>query len=216
MMRDWQRFIRWTSEAVLAWMILCSVPAFAQKDPIGQPDTCRIVVIQDQKSNQAVANVSIFNDEELAAMTLTFRYGNGQSPVRCDSIRFWDTRCQFFEMKTGRVDSINQTILIGLIADMSGNNPPMEKGDGEVTRIYFTLPQGEKFQDFVMDTTWIRPFNVLKFVTPEIEGIYPAFDNSKAMIKGGIPIPSPEKTKDDDKEGKPTESEPEREKQSEG
>jgi hypothetical protein len=147
---------------------------------------------------------------------LAFRYGNGKSPVKCDSVRFWNTRSQFFDMRTERIDTVKQTVLIGLIADMSGNNPPMEKGDGEVARIYFTLPQGEKFQDFVMDTTWIRPFNVLKFVTPDVKGIYPEFDNSKATIRGGIPIPPPEEVKDIKEEDKNSGNETDQRKQSEG
>lgn len=196
-MRDRPRFIHLVLafSVALTWMVLCSAFAFAQKDPYGKPDTCRIVVVQDEKSNQAVASVSVFNDEELAAMTLPFRYGSGKSPIRCDSIRFWNTRTLLFDMKTELVDTVRQTVLIGFIADMTGTKAPLEKGDGDVARIYFTLPKKEKFQDFVMDSTWVRPMNHLKFVTPDVKGIYPVFDNSRALIKGGIPIPPPQQTK---------------------
>jgi hypothetical protein len=63
----------------------------------------------------------------------------------------------------------------------------LKKGNGEVARVYFTLKEGAKFQDFFLDTTVIRPFNRLKFVTPDVKGIYPVFDNTKALIKGGMP-----------------------------
>jgi len=177
--------------AVLLCVILCSSSSFAQRDEFGKPDTCRITVFQEEKSNQVMASVSVFNDEELAAMTLPFRYGDGKSPLRCDSIKFWDTRTMFFDMKTNLIDTTRQAVLIGLIADMSGQKPPMKKGDGEVAKIYFTIPKGAKFQDFYMDTTWVRPMNVLKFVTPEVKSIFPVFDNSRALIKGGIPMPPP-------------------------
>jgi len=176
--------------ALLPGMVLNPSSSFAQKDAFGKPDTCRIVVFQDEKSNQVIASVSVFNDEELAGMTLPFRYGNGKSPIRCDSIRFWKTRSEYFDMKTELVDTVRQTVLIGLIPDMSGSKPPLKKGDGEVVRMYFSIPKGAKFKDFYMDTTWIKPFNVLKFVTPDVKGIYPAFDNSRALIKGGIPLSS--------------------------
>ncbi len=197
MMRSTHSFIRLTLAVAvtLMWMALCSSSCFAQKDPFGKPDTCRIVIIQDEKSNQMMASVSVFNDEDLAAMTLVFRYGNGKSPIKCDSIRFWKTRTEYFAMKTELKDTVRQTVLIGLIADMSGNMPPMKKGDGEVAKIYFTISKGAKFQDFFMDTSWVKPFNVLKFVTPDVKGIYPAFDNSKALIKGGIPLISTSKKK---------------------
>jgi hypothetical protein len=175
---------------ILLSMVLCATSSIAQKDPFGKPDTCRIVVMQDEKSNQVMASVSVFNDEELAAMTLPFHYGNGKSPIKMDSVIFWKTRSEYFDMKTQLVDTVRQTILIGLIADMSGSKPPMKKGDGEVVKIYFTIDKGKKFEDVLMDTTWVKPFNVLKFVTPDVKGIYPSFDNSQALIKGGIPMAS--------------------------
>jgi hypothetical protein len=183
--------------ASLLYVIFCPSTSFAQKDSFGKPDTCRIIVFQEENSNQVMASVSVFNDEELAAMTLPFRYGDGKSPIKCDSIKFWDTRTMFFDMKTELIDTVRQVVLIGLIADMSGQRPPMKKGDGEVAKIYFTIPKGAKFQDFYMDTTWVRPMNLLKFVTPEVKSVYPAFDNSKALIRGGIPLPPPTKKQEE-------------------
>ncbi len=204
-MRDGQRFILRASVSVLAltWMILFSTSVLAQVDEFGKPDTCRIVVVQDQKTGQAVVHVYVFNDEDLAALTMPFRYGDGKSPVKCDSVRFRNTRSEPFGMKTELRDSVKQTVLVGLV-DFTGKTP-LEKGDGEVARIYFTFPANQRFQDFVMDTTWIRPFNILKFVTPDPRGIYPAFDNSQALIRGGIPIRAPEKAT----EGKKVEEPPE-------
>jgi hypothetical protein len=196
-MRDGQRFIRRASLLVgaLAGMMMFAAFAWAENDPFGKPDTCRIVVDQDQKTGRGMVHVSIFNDENLAALTLPFSYGDGKSPVRCDSVLFRDTRSAFFDMRTASIDTVRQTVLIGLIADMTGTKPPMEKGDGAVATIYFTFPANERFHDFVMDTTWVRPFNLLKFVTPDVKAVYPEFDNSQALIRGGIPIRAPEKPK---------------------
>jgi hypothetical protein len=182
---------------ILALMFTFSSFASAQMDPLGKPDTCRIITFQDEKKNQVMASVSIFNDEELSGMTLPFRYGNGDTPIRCDSINFGNTRVEYFQMKIQRIDTTQQAILLGLLPDLFGKNPPLEKGDGEVARIYFTLPKDAKFQDFFLDTTFIRPSNRLKFVGPNVQGIYPVFDNKRAMVKGGIPI----KPKLEDKAG---------------
>jgi hypothetical protein len=189
-MRHTRSFIRLILVVAVAWagMVFYSSSSFAQRDAFGKSDTCRIVVFQDEKTNQVMASVSVFNDEDLAAMTLPFRYGNGKTPIKCDSIKFWKTRSEYFDAKTMLIDTLRQTVLIGLIADMSGSKPHLKKGDGEVARLYFTVPQKKKFQDFFMDTTWIKPFNLLKFITPDVKGVYPTFDNSKALIKGGIPL----------------------------
>jgi hypothetical protein len=188
---------------ILILTLLFSSFAFAQQDPFGKSDTCRIVTFQDEKKNQVMASVWVFNDEELMALTLPFRYGNGNTPIRCDSIIYTKTRVEYFTTKTKLIDTTKQTILIGLLPDLFGQNPPLKKGDGEVVRIYFTLQAGTKFQDFFIDTTFIRPFNTLKFVTSEVKGVYPAFDNKKAMVKGGIPLIPPkvgeEKAKTEEK-----------------
>ncbi|KPL00790.1 MAG: hypothetical protein AMJ91_03200 [candidate division Zixibacteria bacterium SM23_73_3] len=208
-MRDPHPFIRLTLTvvALLVWMVLYSSSTFAQKDPLGKPDTCRIVVSQDEKSNQVTVSAYVFNDEELMALTLPFRYGDGKSPIRCDSVRFWKTRTEYFGMKAQKIDTIQQTVLIGLISDMGGDKPALKKGYGEVAKIYFTLSKDKKFQDFYMDTTRIKPFNVLKFVTPDVKGIYPAFDNSKALVKGGIPLASSVEKKETEKPSEPEEKE---------
>ena len=206
-MRD-MRF-RFIFVMVLVSLILCSSPVFSQKDTFGKPDTCRVVVFQDEKGNQAMASVSVFNDELLAAMTIPLRFGTGTSPIRCDSVRFRRTRIEEFDMKTQLVDTVGQTVLLGLVADMSGSKSPLAKGDGEVARIYFTFPKNTKFQDVFIDTTWVRPFNVLKFVTPDVKSIFPVFDNSRAMFNGGIPIPPPtEKKSETPAKGKESANEP--------
>jgi hypothetical protein len=166
-------------------------PLTQKEESLGQPDTCRIITFQDEKKNQVMASVSVFNDEELVAMTLPFRYGNGDTPIRCDSVQFDKTRVEYFEIASQRIDTVNQTVLIGLLVDFIGKKPPLKKGDGEVARIYFTLKEGAKFQDFFLDTTLIKPFNTLKLVTPQVKGMVPVFDNKKAMIKGGIPMKPP-------------------------
>lgn len=208
-MRNTHSFIRLTSiiAMALAWIVFSSSSFSRQMDNFGKVDTCRIVVFQDEKSNQVMASVSVLNDEELAALTLPLRYGNGKTPIRCDSIKFRETRSEYFSMKTQLVDTVRQTVLIGLIADMSGSKPPLEKGDGEVARLYFSVDKNKKFQDFFMDTTWIKPYNLLKFVTPDVKGIYPAFDNSRALVKGGIPLTSSSEKKKETETKVPSESE---------
>ncbi len=204
-MRDIRFFL--VPVMILVGGILFSSSCFAQKDTFGKPDTCRVVVFQDEKGNKAMVSVTVYNDEELAAMTIPLLFGNGSSPIRCDSVKFRRTRTEEFDMKTQLIDTVRQTVLIGLVADMSGNKSPLAKGDGEVARIYFTLSKNAKFQDVVIDTTWVKPFNVMKFVTPDVKSVFPVFDNSRGWLKGGIPIPPPNQKKSEvPAKGKETET----------
>jgi hypothetical protein len=95
---------------------------------------------------------------------------------------------EYFELKTQRIDSVEQVILLGLIPDFVGQKPPLERGYGEVARMYFTIKRGPRFPSYYLDTTTVKPFNQLKFVTSAVTGIYPAFDNKEAMINGGLPV----------------------------
>jgi hypothetical protein len=173
---------------ILAMMLMFSCFATAPKYRPIKPNTCRIVTFQEEGSSQVMASVSVSNDQGLAGLTLPFRYGDGNSPITCDSVSFSDTRVEYFELKTQRIDTVEQVILLGLIPDFVGKKPPLERGYGEVARIYFTMKRGPRFQDYLLDTTTIRPYNKLKFVGPEVSGIYPAFDNTEALIRGGIPM----------------------------
>jgi hypothetical protein len=173
---------------ILTAMLMLSCFTTAPKYRPIKPNTCRIVTFQEEGSSQVMASVSVSNDQGLAGLTLPFRYGDGDSPITCDSISFSDTRVEYFELKTQRIDSVEQVILLGLIPDFVGKKPPLEKGYGEVARIYFTIKRGPRFQSYLLDTATVRPHNTLKFVGPGVTGIYPAFDNTEAMIRGGIPM----------------------------
>ena len=173
---------------ILATLFMFACFATAPKYRPPKPNTCRIVTFQEEGSSQVMASVSVSNDQGLAGLTLPFRYGDGNSPIKCDSVSFSDTRVEYFELKTQRIDTVEQVILLGLIPDFVGKKPPLERGYGEVARIYFTIKRGPRFQDYLLDTTTIRPYNKLKFVGPEVSGIYPAFDNTEALIRGGIPM----------------------------
>jgi hypothetical protein len=174
--------------SLLVTMLMFSCFATAPKYRPPKPNTCRIVTFQEEGSSQVMASVSVSNDQELAGLTLPFRYGDGNSPIRCDSISFSDTRVEYFELKTQRIDSVEQVILLGLIPDFVGKKPSLERGYGEVARVYFTLKRGPRFPNYYLDTTTVKPFNRLKFVTSGVSGIYPAFDNKEAMIRGGLPM----------------------------
>jgi hypothetical protein len=159
------------------------LPRASYEDAFGKPDTCRIEVKQDQKGSRAMATVTLFNDEKVAAMTVPLRFGDGKTPIYCDSVSFTKTRVDYFQLKSALIDSTNQTLLIGLIADLSGKVPALDKGHGEVARVYFTWKEGAKAKGVTLDTTFIRPSNSLKLVTENVKDIIPLWDNAKGEIE---------------------------------
>ncbi len=142
-------------------------------DAYGRVDTIR-VEIEPVNDQHWLATVFLNNDENLAAMTLPFRWAPRHGFYRLDSASYVRTRTAKFAVKTFHPDSLKETILIGLISDIGRGLPPLPPGNGPITRLYFTkLKPASK--SLVLDTTFISPHNVLQMVTPDVASVYPVF-----------------------------------------
>ena len=168
----------------LCLLVLLSSLVWGYDDKFGKADTCRVTVVQKEKSNKAEAKVFLFNDEDLAALTIPLKFGSSKgSSLYCDSVGYSDTRVDYFSWKTATIDSSAGTVLIGLIANLSGKLPPLKPGNGQVASIYFTVKKGAKPSVVVLDTCFVKPSNVLMLVTDDVKEIYPVFNNKNAKIK---------------------------------
>jgi len=164
----------------------------AEKENTGtKMDTCRIEIKMDEKNNKAVAEVYIVNTKATTAFTVPLRFGNGKSPIICDSISYKGTAVENFAVRAGNIDSTQQTLLVGLIADISGSGLTLKEGSNLVARIYFTLTNTKQTTEIVLDTCTYKPQNDLKMVyrvmkkgeKPRIKDVVPIFDNRNARIK---------------------------------
>ncbi|MBI3872055.1 MAG: hypothetical protein HY304_03135 [candidate division Zixibacteria bacterium] len=160
--------------ALILWQCLDAGAAGAA----GSPD--RVVLQTEQiDSLHWEVTVSLENHELLAAMTLPFRWGHGRCPFSVDSADYRGLRTEYFALKTFYPDSLDHTVLIGLISDLGSGLPPLEPGNGPVARIYFTARTLPKRQ-LSLDTTFIAPHNTLQIVTPDVRAMTPAFESGRA------------------------------------
>ncbi len=153
----------------------------------GKIDTCFFELTQNK--NKIIAKVNIFNDQLLAGAAIPLKYGNGKEPLQVDSVSFAKTRAQDFAWKHARFkekdmanDSL-QAILISLIANLGGPQPPLEKGKGTVAHIYFTL-KTDKPYEIQIDTTHLPPNNTLMFVDTEAQVVPLAFKKGSFKANG--------------------------------
>jgi len=168
----------------LCLLVLFSSLVWGHDDKFGKPDTCRVTVVQKEKSNKVEAKVFLANDEDLAGLTVPLKFGGSKkSSLLCDSISYANTRVDYFSFKSGLIDTTGSALLIGLIADLSGKNPPLKPGSGQIATIYFTIKKGAKPAVVILDTCFVNPSNVLKLITPDVKEIVPVFDNKNAKIK---------------------------------
>lgn len=123
------------------------------------------------------ALVELENAGPVAALTLPLKWGNGRSPFRLDSANYLGARTEYFALKTLRVDSTKQTLLIGMISDLGGSTPPLEPGDGAIVTLHFSTRRPTS-STLTLDTTFVAPHNVLQLVSPDVRAIRPEFERS--------------------------------------
>jgi hypothetical protein len=161
-----------------AWLaIALAGSALAQDkhpfDEYGVVDTIS-VQIRAAGHGQWIATIVLRNDENIAAMTLPLRWQPNGERFRLDSASYNGMRTEYFALKTFYPDTVNGTILIGLISDLGTGLPPLEPGRGAIARLHFTA-RGDSVESLAVDTTFIRPHNVLQMVTPDVQSVLPAF-----------------------------------------
>lgn len=151
----------------------------APHDDYGALDTITVHV-QHITTGYWTADVRLTNDESVAAITLPFAWHPGVEHFRIDSATYAGLRTSYFALKTYFPDTVKSTILIGLISDLGTGLPPLEPGSGLIARLHFTS-ETDSGDGLTIDTTFIRPHNVLQLVTPDARSILPAFDTRNAM-----------------------------------
>ena len=166
--------------------LLCSGPATGQTpraplDEYGKMDTISIQVRQTGPMNWE-AVVHLTNDENIAAVTLPLTWRPGGKAILLDSATYDGLRTGYFALKTFFPDTTAGKVLIGLISDLGTGLPPLEPGRGPIARLHFTAAvEGQVPR---LDTTFIRPHNVLQLVTPDVRAILPVFEVHNAQADG--------------------------------
>jgi len=167
---------------LIATLIACGAAGVAAenkpRDAFGKPDRIIVEIAPLSAKGQWAVGVLLENDEELAAITVPLRFGEFIGQFRLDSVLFTETRVTYFSLKiTNSSDTLN-TVLIGLLASLGDNRPPLEPGYGPVARLYFTEMKDKKKPPtlLVIDSTFFPPYNTLELVTPGAEPIQPTFE----------------------------------------
>lgn len=170
------RGLRTSKLLVSACIVVLAVAACARAERLPTEHSgYRISIFVDRvDSLHWEATIDLANIGVIAAMTLPMRWGDGRSPFRLDSADYRGLRTEYFALKTLRVDSTKQSVLLGMISDMGGNYPPLESGSGSIARLYFSTRLPVTTPP-VLDTTFIAPHNTLQLVTPDVRAIRPDF-----------------------------------------
>jgi hypothetical protein len=182
----------------LALLLGCGVAraqsgeAPAKKQPASKQDTVSVRVIPAGGKNQFRLEFRVVNSVPVAGMPIPVQITAKDAKVMYDSTSYEGGRVSYFQLKTQNPDSAKQTLLLGLIADLSGSKPSLEPGRGVALNVFYTADKPVKASDIMVEPIQIAPANILEFNVVEADGIrsvIPTF----VMSKPGSPAAEKQK-----------------------
>ena len=115
--------------------------------------------------NQIVVPIEISNQANLAAMDIPLKFSEG---VTLKEVDFTGTRVEYFDLKIASIDNDNNTVLIGLLPQMSAQaKPDLEAGQGTVANLVFEVNDPALEELTIQAHTIDKPFHELAFVYHE-------------------------------------------------
>jgi len=164
-------------------LLLISANLSAQVDTLGKAvDTIYAEPYRIDAKNWAI-NVSMFNDEDILAISIPLTFSAGKNRVVADSIVFKGGIAEEFKIKLARIDTTTQCVTLGLISDVGVSVPPIPPGKGRLATIFISSLDDKEITSLTVDTTTTPPGNNLQLVSPPTAGIVPAFSVIKPAAR---------------------------------
>ena len=140
------------------------------EQPVSKSDTVSVSVESVAGKNQVRLDVFVVNSEPVAGMPLPFKIWAKDAKLRFDSVSYSGGRVEYFQLKTQNADTANQTILFGLIADLSGTKPPLAPGRGKALSVYYSSASPLIASSVKVEPVILLPANKLEFNILEADG----------------------------------------------
>ena len=156
------------------------------EDPISNADTVSVSVHEAAGEHQFRLDFFVVNTEPVAGMPTPVRVSSKKAQLVFDSVSYVDGRVEYFQLKTQNADADNQTLLIGLIADLSGSKPPLAPGRGNAFSVYYTADKAITAADVNVESIILAPANKMEFNTiladGQIGSTIPTFVRAKQKV----------------------------------
>jgi hypothetical protein len=170
---------------------LLTVPAQAQtSEPISAKDTVMVTVVPAGGENQFKLDIFVVNTGKVAGLPLPFKVTAESTKLFFDSVSYEEGRVAYFQGKFENPDSTGQTLLLGLIADLSGSKPSLAPGRGHACSIFFTAKKAVEADAITVEPVVIPPANRLEYNVYEGEqllSVIPTFVRGEAKKKAADP-----------------------------
>ena len=112
--------------------------------------------------NMVVIPLEITNEANLTALDIPLKFSEG---VTLTEVNFDDTRVSYFDLKVARIDNIENTVVIGLLPQITAETKPdLEAGSGVVANLVFTIDNKSLEEITLEAVTMTDPNHDLTFV----------------------------------------------------
>jgi len=159
----------------------------AQKDPYGTVDTVFAEIMKIDDYNRSIT-ISCFNDEDVVGIAIPIHMSTGQTKVVADSAIWVGGRVENWDYKAFRPDTAIQCALIAGVANIGPTDNVLAPGRGRLVTVFVSSTDGNKIDEFSIDTTTVAPDNSLMFVVDRYQGTPP--DTVKIDFKDRQTIPA--------------------------
>jgi len=157
------------------------------EDPVSIADTISVFVHAAPGERQFRLDFFVVNTEPVAGMPTPVRVSSEKATLVFDSVSYKDGRVEYFQLKTQNADADNQTLLIGLIADLSGSKPALAPGRGNAFSVYYTADKAIEAADVSVEPVLLPPANKMEFNTiladGQIGSTIPTFVRAQEVTK---------------------------------
>lgn len=165
--------LRRTTLIIAAMFLLGAVNLAAQDDKFGAVDTVFLEPYKIDALNWGI-NISMFNDEEIIALSLPLTFSDGKNRIVADSTIFTGGLVEKFKVKEARSDTAMQCLTIGLINDIGVSVPPLPPGRGRIATVFVSSIDKKEISSLKVDTTTTPPSNTLLLVKQPSDPLVPA------------------------------------------
>lgn len=135
----------------------------ADAEQLSAADTVMVTVRPGVGKNQLQLDVFVVNSDSVAGLPMPFRVVAEGAKLSFDSVSYEGGRTEYFQLKTQNADTTNQTVLLGLIADLSGSKPPLAPGRGKALSIFYTADRPINPEQLKVGPVILPPANKLEF-----------------------------------------------------
>jgi hypothetical protein len=116
--------------------------------------------------DRVIIPISLENTQDMAALDLPLKFTDG---VTLEEVSFEGTRSETFDFAAAKIDNDANTVVIGLLPMVFGENADLEPGNGEIAKLIFSVDD-KSLESIELSTISIKGHEPMFVRTEMVDG----------------------------------------------